>query len=188
MASILFNIARICNSQFKCKYLKNEKLFLNFLLHFWNLHQIFKILKEKIIVIAHVFPKFQTVKNFVTPLSKKGRFRKRFDSQHVKMSQILAKSAREHLDHVFLHFEESWFRKRLPSFQVKSKGCFLTHWVWMASILFNIARICNSQFKCKYLKNEKIFLNFLFHVWNLHQILNILKKKMMVIANIFSNL
>ena len=68
MASILFNIARIFNSQFKCNYLKNEKLFLDFLLHFWNLAQILNILKKKVMVIANVFPNFKTVKNFVTPL------------------------------------------------------------------------------------------------------------------------
>ena len=31
------------------------------------------------------------------------------------------------------------------------------------------------------LKNLKLFPNFLFHFWNLHQILNILKKRMIVI-------
>ena len=42
------------------------------------------------ILIANVFPKLETVKIFVTPLSKKRCFRTRFDSQHVKASQILA--------------------------------------------------------------------------------------------------
>ena len=37
-------------------------------------------------------------------------------------------------------------------------------------------------------KKQKIFLDFLFDLWKLHEILNILKKKMMVIANIFPNL
>ena len=37
-------------------------------------------------------------------------------------------------------------------------------------------------------KKQKSFSNFLFDIWNLHQILNIFKKKMMVIANIFPNL
>ena len=32
----------------------------------------------------------------------------------------------------------------------------------MASILFNIAGIWNSQFKCNYLKNGKIFCEFSF--------------------------
>ena len=45
-----------------------QKLFLNFLLHFWNLHQILNILKKKIMVIANVFPKLETVINFVRPL------------------------------------------------------------------------------------------------------------------------
>ena len=34
-------------------------------------------------------------------------------------------------------------------------------------------------------ENEQLFLNFLFHFRNLNQILNILKKKMIVIANVF---
>ena len=86
MASLLLNIVRICNSQFKCNYLKNEKLFLNFLFRFWNLHQILNVLKKRTIVIANVFPKLMTVKNLVRPLSKKRRFRTRFDSQYVKGS------------------------------------------------------------------------------------------------------
>ena len=32
------------------------------LFDFWNLHQILNILKKKMIVIANVFPKLQTVK------------------------------------------------------------------------------------------------------------------------------
>ena len=38
-------------------------------------------------------------------------------------------------------------------------------------------RIYRPQFKCNYLKNEKHFPVFFFYFWNLHQILNILKKK-----------
>ena len=101
MASILFNIAGICNSQFKCNYLKNEKLFLNFLFDFWNLHQILNIWKEKMMVIANVFRKLQTVKNFFTPLCKKRLFGTRWDSRHVKVSRILAKSPWECFYHDF---------------------------------------------------------------------------------------
>ena len=43
-------------------------------------------------VIANVFSDLQTVKILVRSLSKKRRFRKRFHRQHVKVSQILAKS------------------------------------------------------------------------------------------------
>ena len=68
---------------------KNKKLFLNFLFHFLNLHQILNILKQTVIIIANVFEKLQTVKNLLRALSKKRRFRTRFESQHVKASQIL---------------------------------------------------------------------------------------------------
>ena len=43
----------------------------------------------------------------------------------------------------------------------------------------------NFQFKCSFLKNQNLFLNCLFHFCILHQILNILKENMIVIANAF---
>ena len=49
-------------------------------------------------------------------------------------------------------------------------------------------RTCRSLFKLSFLKNKKHFLSFLFHWWNLHQILNIFKKKKIVIANVFPKL
>ena len=84
MASILFKVVGICNSQFKCNYLKKKKHFFKFLFHFWILHQILNILKEKMIVIANVFSKLRTVKMFVRKLSQEDRFRTGFGSQHVK--------------------------------------------------------------------------------------------------------
>ena len=92
MGSILFNIAGICNSQFKRNYLKKEKLFRYFLSNFWNLNQVLSILKEKMMVLANVFPKLETVKNFVTPLRKKHSFGTRLDSRNVKVPRIIVKS------------------------------------------------------------------------------------------------
>ena len=92
---------------------EKRKTFSMFLFHFWMLHQILNILKEKMIVIANVFPKLQTVKILVRPLSKKRRFRTRIDSEHVKASQILANSPWERFDHVFHHSKKSWFGKYL---------------------------------------------------------------------------
>ena len=130
MASILFKIVRISNSQFKCNYLKNGNLFLNFSFQFWNLNQILNIFKTRMIVIANVFPKLGTAKILLRPLSKKCSF----------------------------------------------------------SILFKIVRLCYSQFKCNYLKNENHFPDFFFRFLNLNQILNILNKTMIVIANVFPKL
>ena len=71
---------------------KNQKLILNFSSHILNLHQILNILKQTMMAIANVFQKLQTAKNLLRSLSKKRRFRTRFDSQYVKPFQILAKS------------------------------------------------------------------------------------------------
>ena len=49
-------------------------------------------------------------------------------------------------------------------------------------------RICRSLFQSRYIKNKKHFLGVLFHLWNLHQILNIFKKKTIVIGNVFPKL
>ena len=117
---ILFKVVRICNSQFKSSYLNNKKLFLNFLLHFWILHQILNILREKMNVIANGFPKLQTVKISVRKLSKEHRFRTGFESQRVKVLQLLWKSPWERLYLVFHHSCGSWFGKCLPQCLVKS--------------------------------------------------------------------
>ena len=67
----------------------------------------FKHFEKKMMVIANMFPNFQIVKNFVTPLHKKRGFGTRLDSRHVKLSQILAKSPWEH----FYHFSSSFWGK-----------------------------------------------------------------------------
>ena len=113
MTRILFRIVRVCHSQFKCTYLKNEN-FSKFLFHFSNFHQILNILKKKMIVITNVFPKLKTVKDVLRQISEKHCFRTPFDSQHVKGSQRLMKSAWEHFYHIFSllwHFERNWFGK-----------------------------------------------------------------------------
>ena len=42
----------ISRNKFKRTYIKNKRLFLDFFLHFWNVHDIQNILKEKISILA----------------------------------------------------------------------------------------------------------------------------------------
>ena len=63
------------------------------------------------IVIPNLFPKLKTAKNVVRALSKKRCFRTRFDIQHVKASQIPAKSPLESFHHVFSSFSGKLIRK-----------------------------------------------------------------------------
>ena len=47
----------------------------------------------------------------------------------------------------------------------------------MTSIPVTICRFSDNNFRGPYLKKEKLFVDFLLHLWNIHEILNILKKK-----------
>ena len=39
-------------NKLKRHYLKNKRLFVDFLLHFWNVHAIYNILEEKMSILA----------------------------------------------------------------------------------------------------------------------------------------
>ena len=121
----LVQACEILQLRFKCNFLKNEKNFLQFLFHFRILQQISNTLKEKIIVIANVFPTLQTVKSFVRKLSQGRRFRTGFRSQHVKGSQMLAKFPSQHFYHVFLSFSVKLIRKMSPLVLAEILGMFV---------------------------------------------------------------
>ena len=52
MTSIPVAKCRFSNNKFKCFYLKKEKHFVDFFLHFWNVHEIEIILKKKKSILA----------------------------------------------------------------------------------------------------------------------------------------
>ena len=56
----------ISRNKFKLHYLKNKRLFVDFLLHFWNVHAIRKILKKKMSILVYLFQKLWTAKEVVT--------------------------------------------------------------------------------------------------------------------------
>ena len=124
----------------------------------------------------------------VTPLSIQRRLKTPFDSQHVKWFQTLVKSLWEHFYQVFSSLWGEIIWKISPWLKFEIIWVLLTYGLLITSILFRIVRICHSLFKSSYLKNKKHFLGFLFHWWNLHQILNNFKKKNIVIANVFPKL
>ena len=47
MTSIPVAISRLCDKKFQRLYLKKERLFLDFLLSYWNVHEILNILEKK---------------------------------------------------------------------------------------------------------------------------------------------
>ena len=125
----------------------------------------------------------------VRPLTKKRRVRTSFDGQHVKGSKTLVKSSWEHFYHNFVLLWGELIHEKcsLLKFEIL-RVIVTTHGLAITSILFPIVNICRSPFKCNYMKNKKHFLGFLFQLLNIHQILNIFKKKKIVIASVFPKL
>ena len=65
MWSIVFLTEAIYCNIFRCNYLRNEKYFLTFFLHFVNLDSILDISQEQMTVTADVFLKLRTSENMV---------------------------------------------------------------------------------------------------------------------------
>ena len=100
MTSILFLTENIWRNQFKSNYLKNEKLFLNYFLHFRNLHEILNICNKNMSFIADLFAKLRTLKNVVRYMSKKSPSKGLFDRQLGKRVQTLLQSGSQHRYHI----------------------------------------------------------------------------------------
>ena len=102
MTSIPASICRIFCNKFQRYYLKNGKLFLDILLHFWNVHEIYNILKKKMSVLAYLFSKLSFPKKVATETSRRSFFRTPFCNQHVNGFQTRLKVARHHCYPLFL--------------------------------------------------------------------------------------
>ena len=154
---------RIFRNKFKSFYLTIKKLFSFFLLHFWNLHQIFKHSEKKMTLLAYVFTKLQTARHVVRQMYKKHPFRTLLDNQHVKRSQTLVKSAWQYFYDFFRHSERKWFGKK-PLLVICE---ILWHLVNTLStddkFLFVIVKFYRKQFEWIYLLSKWFFLNFFLH-------------------------
>ena len=172
MTNNLFKIGRTCNSRFKCNYLKNEKCFVNFvnfLFHFLNLHQILNIFTKEIIIIANVFPKLQTLKIFIRPLCKKRHFKKRFEGQHVKTSQLLAKSLSERFYDVFSPLAGNLIWKMSPLILGEIVGVFANTLTADGKYPVQYYENLPLPIEMQLSQKRKTFSNFLFQFCNLHQ-------------------
>ena len=96
MTSIHSAICRIFCNNFKHFYLKNWKLFLDFLLKFWNVREIYNILKKRMRFLASIFLKLFFRKDVATETSRKSFFRTPFGNQRVNGFQTPLKVARHH--------------------------------------------------------------------------------------------
>ena len=124
-------------------------------------------------VIANVFPKLQTVKDLVRPLSKKRCFRTPFDSQHVKELQTLVKSAWEHFYHIFSSYWWKLIGKTSLLVIGEILGVFFNTLTNDDKYLLQSCEDLLLPIQVQLCKKQKTFPDFLFHFGNIHPILNI---------------
>ena len=96
MTSIPATICTIFFNNFKRYYLKNGRLFVDILLHFLNVHEIYNILKKTMSFLAWLFPNLLFPKEVATETSRRSCFRTSFGNQHVNGFETPLKVARHH--------------------------------------------------------------------------------------------
>ena len=159
MISIHFVICITYSNQLECNYLRN-KTFSEFFTAFLRSTSNFQHFEKKMSLIAHGFPKLRIAKDVVRWISKKPSFRTTFDSQHAKGDQK-----------GFYQISSSvWGKLRckrslLAMFQVV--GLFVNTLTANGKYSFLNRGIYRNQFKCNYLRNKKLFLNFFLQLWTL---------------------
>ena len=122
---ILLIVERNSQNDLKRNYLKNQRQFLAFLLHFWNLHEIFHIWKTRMSLMAEIFLKLLTRKYALTWMWKSSCFRTPFGSQGVHVSQTLLKCVQYHSypNFWFIQYKLSW--KTSLWIRIKILGLFV---------------------------------------------------------------
>ena len=110
-------------------------------------------------------------------MPKKPRIRTLMDTQHLKGSETLQKSARQYFHHIFW----SLWKKISSKISVLVVSVLLRLFVQILTpddkySLTVKASVSWNQFKCYYLQTKKYFLNILLNFGNLHKILTTWKK------------
>ena len=101
-------------------------------------------------------------------MSKRPYCRTSLGKQRVGGYEKVLKSARHHY---YRMFPQMWDKLSWKGFLlVRSEflGLFLTHWLPSTSIPVAIWRISRNNFKRSFLRNEKLFLDFLLRFLNVH--------------------
>ena len=148
----------------------------------------FEHFEKKMFLLAYLFSKLPTVKGTVTQMFKYHRVIAPSYGQRVKRSKTLVKCPWEYFyqNCLLLWSKLTWETSLLLIFELLR--VFIE--TLTADHRYSLCYIWNLQVlhQMQLSKKLKNFLNFSFHFWNVHQILNILKKKMTFIANVFPKL
>ena len=148
-------------SQFYCVILKSAS----------NLEDF----KKKMTLLADLFPKL--IKTWLDKCLESPVWEDPSTDNMVNWSKHLFHLNGTPFNIIIDHCEGNWVGRSHFLWHAKSWGCLLTLWLPMTSILFLVEKIWRKQFRCSYLKNKSLFVNFFVHFSNLHQILEIFKHR-----------
>ena len=170
MTSIPAALCRIFFHYFKRYYLKNGRNSLDFLFHFWNVHNIYNILKKRMSVLAYIFRKLLFPKEVATETSRKSCFRTPFGNQRVNGFQTPMKIARHHYYPFFpwIPGKVSWKKTAL----LWSKILRLFANTFTADDKYSCDNMQNfrQQLQTLLSQKRKILSGFFFHFWYVHEI------------------
>ena len=139
-------------------------------------------------LIAEVFANLRSPKYKVRSISIKSRFNRCFKKQHGKRAQTVLKSAWQSLYHIYwLLWTQLTFKKSLLVI-CKISTLFPNTLSGDGKYsLFNRDNLMQ-LIQMEVSRKQKNVLIFFLHFWNLVEILNIFKKKMTLIADVFPKL
>ena len=155
---------------------------------FQNLHKILNILKKKLSLITKAFRNCSLQKTWILECIIS------LASEYLSAINVLASPTHyrtlQNRTFILRLYHSDIYRAGKHPFQsdLKSQDCMLTHSLSMPGILATIWGTYNNQFKCTYLKNQKLFAHILILFQNRHKTLNILKKNLNLIAYVFPKL
>ena len=140
-----------------------KKVFLNLFLLFWSQAVILNLLKKSMTLIAFVFRKLRTPKMWLDKCLKSSFSEDPSTSNMADMAKHCWNLHRSIFIIFIYHCQVTIVGKSLSYWHGKSFVFLLTRWLPMRSFLFLIEGILRYHFRCNYLGNKKLFLNFFLH-------------------------
>ena len=120
-------------------------------------------------LIDFVFPKLRTPKTWSDKFPKSPVSEDPSTSQMVNVPKRFP-NLRQSTFMIFIdHCQVNWVGKPHSYWHAKSWDCLLTYCLPMKIILFLKDTNKRYEFRCSYLRNEKLFLKFLLDFWNLQK-------------------
>ena len=150
--------------------------FSQILIRFLKTSQNFAHFQKKISLIAEIFRSLLSPRNVLTSIPESSCFRIPFESQRLHLSQTLLKFPQQYFYPNFPLTTDKLSQKKSPSVRSEISGLFgntlTADHIYFHHNWENFPQHVETPWSQK----PGHFLKFLFHFWNLHKILGILKK------------